>query len=124
MTTTMTFQVCKRAAFSSAHQLPRHPGKCSRLHGHNYVVEVFARGELNDQGMVVDFYDVGRDLRELIVDRCDHRNLNDVYPGMDTTAENLAARWLAELRARDDRYFRVRVWETDTSFAEAELTCR
>jgi 6-pyruvoyltetrahydropterin/6-carboxytetrahydropterin synthase len=116
-----SIQVCKRSKLSSAHQLVKHRGKCSRLHGHNYVVEVFARGELDGQGMIMDFDDIEAHIRREIIEPCDHRNLNEVYPDMDTTAESLALRWLSCLHAADLRFFRVRVWETDTCFAEAEL---
>jgi 6-pyruvoyltetrahydropterin/6-carboxytetrahydropterin synthase len=114
-------QVCKRAAMSCAHQLPKHRGKCQRLHGHNYVVEVLASGPIRDDGMVMDFDELSCLLRELVVNRCDHRYLNEVYPDIDTTAENLAARWLQDLSAADPRVVRVRVWETETCYAEANV---
>jgi len=31
--------------FSSAHQLRGYKGKCENLHGHNYKIEIYARGE-------------------------------------------------------------------------------
>ncbi len=43
-----------KLTFSSAHILAHHD-KCSRLHGHNYIVEVEAEGKLNFEYMVVDF---------------------------------------------------------------------
>ncbi len=48
--------------------------KCSRLHGHNYVVNVELKGELNEKFFVVDFFDVKSKLME-ITNRLDHRLL-------------------------------------------------
>lgn len=106
---------------SAAHRLPKHPGKCRNLHGHNYRIIASATGTLNDQGMVIDFGDLEALMREVIHKPCDHRYLNEVYPGIDTTAENLALRWLSELWIHDDRVYRVSVWETDNGSAIVEI---
>jgi len=39
---------------SAGHRIRHHDGKCSRPHGHNYEVTVTVRGELTDEGWVVD----------------------------------------------------------------------
>ena len=39
------YEVMIERNFSSAHQLRGYKGKCENLHGHNYKVEIFARGE-------------------------------------------------------------------------------
>ena len=45
--------------FSSAHQLRGYKGKCENLHGHNYKIEIYARGrELNNIGLLVDFVEL------------------------------------------------------------------
>ena len=47
--------------FSSSHILPRHPGRCRNLHGHNYVLQVQVKGPVDpSSGMVVDFDDLSR----------------------------------------------------------------
>jgi 6-pyruvoyltetrahydropterin/6-carboxytetrahydropterin synthase len=55
---------------SSGHRLQHHDGKCSRPHGHNYEISVTVRGELTDEGWVVD-----KGAVTAIVDRWDHRFL-------------------------------------------------
>lgn len=111
--------VWKRIEISAAHHIPNHKGKCAREHGHNYVVEIGVVGPVNPEtGMVKDFYDIKTDIDLVIVQPCDHRDLNQVYKGMLTTAENLAVTWLQQLRKLDDRYTVVRVFETSTSFVE------
>lgn len=54
--------------FSMAHRLPQHQGHCRFLHGHNYVytAQVVPAGEHDlDQGMVLDFHQVKKVLREV-----------------------------------------------------------
>jgi 6-pyruvoyltetrahydropterin/6-carboxytetrahydropterin synthase len=115
--------VRKEINISASHVLPLHPGKCRNEHGHNYKVEVLAHGEVDlTTGMVIDFYDMGKHL-EMIVGRHDHAplKLHEYYTDFPTTAENLANEWLEQLREIDRRYVMVRVWETNTCYAEAYL---
>ena len=45
------YEVMIERNFSSAHQLRGYKGKCENLHGHNYKIEIFAKGdELNNIG--------------------------------------------------------------------------
>ena len=98
--------------FSSAHQLRGYKGKCENLHGHNYKIEIYARGEeLNNIGLLIDFVDLKKAADE-IVKYVDHRNLNDV-PGLDnSTCENLGAFIWQALRPRIPQLSAVTVWET------------
>ena len=86
-----TLQV--EGAFEAAHQVKGYPGKCARLHGHNWRIVAQVRGtELDDLGMLIDFKDVKAALKESL-DRFDHRFLNELAPfkdGVNPTAENLA----------------------------------
>ena len=57
------------SSFDSAHFLAGYEGKCRNLHGHRWTVEVEVGGEklMQDgqtRGMVVDFGDLKKDLRE------------------------------------------------------------
>ena len=109
---------------SAAHLLPGHP-VCGRLHGHNYKVELSIRGPLDAQGMILDFSEMKEHL-DMVVGRHDHaratfgRALHEVFE-WPTTAENLASHWLSLLHDLDERYFKLRVWETDDSYAEASV---
>jgi 6-pyruvoyltetrahydropterin/6-carboxytetrahydropterin synthase len=69
-------------------------GKCNNPHGHghNYVVEVLVGGPVDAAtGMVVNLMDLDAVVRARIVERFDHRNLNDdpVFAGRVPTTENL-----------------------------------
>ncbi|WP_371804766.1 6-pyruvoyl tetrahydropterin synthase family protein [Candidatus Lokiarchaeum ossiferum] len=59
-----------RCKFSAAHFLYQHD-KCSRLHGHNYSVNVEVSGDLNEHFFVVDFYILKQKLIE-ITSQLDH----------------------------------------------------
>lgn len=91
-------------AFEAAHHIDNYPGKCARLHGHNWVVEAVVIGEkLDSLGMLVDFKTVKAALKN-VLERFDHRYLNKLAPfkdGVNPTAENLARIIYGEL-AKDD----------------------
>ena len=61
------FEVMIERNFSSAHQLRGYKGKCENLHGHNYKIEIYARGsELNHIGLLVDFVELKEAADELV----------------------------------------------------------
>ncbi len=105
--------------FASAHTLRGYPGACSRLHGHNWKVEVEVEArQLDELGMGLDFKTIKRSANELVGD-LDHRYLNEIAPfdNVNPTAENIAAylyRGLTE-RLNDERVQvrTVTLWETD-----------
>ncbi|HHN74879.1 MAG TPA: 6-carboxytetrahydropterin synthase QueD [Acidobacteria bacterium] len=75
--------------FEASHQLPRHPGKCRRLHGHSYRLVVEVEGEIDPvQGMVIDFFDLDAIVERRVLERLDHHHLNDLI-------ENPTAEWIA-----------------------------
>ena len=113
--------ICKSYHFSAGHWLPEVPKwhPCKRPHGHNYVVELRASGEMNQrQGWLVDFAELDRWMDPLI-EKLDHRMLNDILP--NPTAEWLA--WWIKSRI-PVKYARmtVRVWETPKIWAETKGT--
>jgi 6-pyruvoyltetrahydropterin/6-carboxytetrahydropterin synthase len=122
------FEVMIERNFSSAHQLRGYSGKCENLHGHNYKIEIFARGsELNNIGLLIDFGDL-KDAADEIVRYLDHRNLNELPPfdeELNPSAENLAAYFCEYMNSRvgDGRVevYKVRCYETPTSVATFQL---
>lgn len=59
--------------FSACHFIPKHE-KCSRLHGHSYVVRLRLEGDMDDGGMLMDFVVLKKELRS-IMSTMDHRTL-------------------------------------------------
>lgn len=80
--------ISKEFHFSAAHQLHDLPDDhpCSRLHGHNYILRVFLRGELNKVGFVQDYREL-EPIKKYVDEMLDHRNLNHVFPMHNTTVE-------------------------------------
>lgn len=96
--------------FAAAHRLPRYQGKCANVHGHNYRLGVSLRGEPDPySGIFVDLGEVERVVKERILDRCDHGNLNDFIE--NPTAENIASWAFSRLAGKLPGLFEVRVWE-------------
>ncbi|HYP01236.1 MAG TPA: 6-carboxytetrahydropterin synthase QueD [Pyrinomonadaceae bacterium] len=122
------FEVMIERNFSSAHQLRGYKGKCENLHGHNYKIEIFARGrELDHIGLLVDFGDL-KTAADEIVQYLDHRNINELPPfdaELNPSAENLARYILERVAARvgDERVeiYKVRCYETPTSVATYQI---
>lgn len=101
---TKTFEIagCHRLELS-------YESKCSRLHGHNWMVTVHCRaGQLNADGIVADFSHI----KENIMNYLDHGNFNELLP-FNPTAENIA-RWICE---RIDNCYRVDVKESEGNVA-------
>ncbi len=59
--------------FSACHFIPRHE-KCSRLHGHTYILRLRLEGDIGKDGMVMDFVSLKKELRKF-VEEFDHRTL-------------------------------------------------
>ncbi len=96
------YTIAVQAHYDAAHLLRDHEGKCARLHGHRYVVEVAVQtSEVGREGMVYDFSHLKKHLREL-AERFDHQNLNEVHPftEIESTAENQARFFFEEMKKR------------------------
>ncbi|HEX8353836.1 MAG TPA: 6-carboxytetrahydropterin synthase QueD [Pyrinomonadaceae bacterium] len=122
------FEVMIERNFSSAHQLRGYKGKCENLHGHNYKIEIYARGsELDNIGLLVDFGEL-KEAADEVVGYLDHRNINELPPfdeELNPSAENLARYILERVSSRvgDERVrvYKVRCFETPTSVATYQV---
>ena len=112
-------QIRKQFAFEAAHVLPFHTGKCSRLHGHSYRLDVTVEGPLQPggpaAGMVVDFDELARVVRASIVDKLDHTHLNDAIE--NPTSENIVAWIWQRLAPQLPGLAELTLWETATACA-------
>lgn len=128
--------------FDAGHRIVGHEGKCARLHGHTYRVEIRAAGPVRGIGFVTDF----GDLKE-IVNRWDHKMLlwnadpwaiwdrsvtvvageSEAVPGIirlpfNPTAENMAQHLAEEILIGCDLLsVGVTLWETSKCSATAIL---
>ncbi len=135
------FRVTRTYRFAASHRLHAPQlsdeenrqlyGKCNNPfgHGHNYVLEVTARGPLDDSGRALDTGRLDQLVGEQVLAPFSHRNLNlDVnsFEGSVPTSENLAAEicrrlkenWGATFPGEWPRLDRVRIAETDRNIFE------
>ena len=107
--------------FASAHSLRDYPGDCSRLHGHNWQVEVMVSSQvLDESGIAIDFREIKKQTKA-VVKRLDHQYLNEINPFdvLNPTAENIAKYLFDEIGILiNDENVKVKevlIWETPRS---------
>ena len=108
--------------FASAHTLRDYPGACSRMHGHNWKVELeVVATQLDNVGMGIDFKIMKQAANE-VGDELDHRYLNDLEPfkEINPTAENIAAYMY---KAISDRVNNDSITVTAVTLWETERAC-
>jgi 6-pyruvoyltetrahydropterin/6-carboxytetrahydropterin synthase len=101
-------------------------GKCNNpnFHGHNYELVVRVTGEVDpDTGYVIDMKVLSELIREFVLDRFDHKNLNlDVpeFAHLNPSAENIAIVIYTILRTKIDAglALKIRLYETERNFVE------
>jgi len=105
------YEVIKRLEISAAHKLKlNYDSKCTNLHGHNWVIDVYLRSEtLNQNGMVMDFTHI----KQKITDKFDHKIINEIVD-FNPTAENIAKYICDELQPY---CYRVDVQESENNKA-------
>lgn len=106
-------KVSKTFTWDMAHRLTFHKGKCYNLHGHTYSATFYFEGEPDENGIVIDYYDIKKEVAPLI-EELDHSFL--VYTkdpllnllkdqklkirecGFETTAENISIWFYKKLK--------------------------
>ena len=89
-------RITKIFTFETAHVLYNYDGKCKNMHGHSYKLFVTVKGTpINDSnnvknGMVVDFGDIKKIVKEEIVDVWDHAVLLNALTPHKELGEDLA----------------------------------
>ncbi len=115
------YKLRTKTDFDAAHWLEGYEGKCSRLHGHLWVVEAFVTGEeLDEIGFVMDFGVIKTALKE-IINNLDHYCLNDIKDIGNPTCENVAKYIYSRLKPsipEAGQLEKIRVWESPRSWCE------
>jgi len=109
--------------FAAAHQLREFHGKCERLHGHNWKVDVYVSGDrLGEDGMLIDFRLI-KEATEKVLEELDHQFLNELkhFKTINPSSENIA-RFIYQSLGRslaheNVRVSRVTAWESDSACA-------
>lgn len=130
--------ITRRERFNAAHRLflPEYTdaenyevfGKCSNpnWHGHNYVLWVTVKGEVNPQtGFLLNLKWLSELIREKVIEKVDHRNMNlevEFMNGKLPTSENIAIAIWEELepyvRQVGASLHKIRIEETENNYAE------
>jgi len=128
------FSITKEIHFCYGHRLLNHQGKCRHLHGHNARAVIRLESEaLDDLGMVCDFADIGRFVKEWLQREIDHNMLlhrdDPVLPLLreagercyvmdaNPTAENIARLIFEEVERAGFPVVEVALYETESAFA-------
>ena len=134
-------KIAKEFRWEMGHRLPEHLGLCKNIHGHSYKMLAEFDGDLDEQGMIIDYYDVEKIINP-IIEKLDHAfmvNKNDkvvleflekmkskkVVVDFQSTAENICVYLINEIKktslSSNVREIKVRVYETAHDYAEASL---
>lgn len=108
------YRVKKTLEIAGSHMLNLdYESKCSNLHGHNWIIEIYMQSKsLDKNGMVMDFTHIKRE----ISDKLDHQNLNEIF-SFNPTAENIA-KWICDKLG--EKCYKVTVQESSGNIAEYE----
>ncbi len=106
-------------------------GKCNHenWHGHNYNMVVTVAGEPDEEtGYVIDLSELNTIIDEIIVEKCDHKNLNldvDFLNGIIPSTENLVKAFFEQLEdpiqeasSGNGFLYKVTLEETERNSAE------
>ena len=128
--------VYRREHFNAAHRLHNPAwdeqknntvfGKCNNpnFHGHNYELDIKITGvPATDTGFVIDLKYLSDLVKEVVLEKLDHKNLNiDVpqFAHLNPTAENIAIVIYDMLRNRIDQQLdlQIRLYETPRNYVE------
>jgi 6-pyruvoyltetrahydropterin/6-carboxytetrahydropterin synthase len=134
-------RIAKEFNWEMGHRLPDHFGKCKNIHGHSYKLMVELDGDLNENGMVMDYYDLKKIVNP-IVENLDHAFMvyekdsqvvefleqiksKKVIVNFESTVENITRYFLVEIRKHNlpsnIHKIKIRVCETPDDYAEEEI---
>lgn len=133
-----TVYVTRRERFNAAHKLWNNDwseaknhsvfGKCANenWHGHNYELFVTIKGTPDSEtGYCIDLKELSDILKDKVIDKLDHRNINLDVPfmkGIMASTENLAiAIWEQiedEINNKGCKLHKVQLFETENNSAE------
>jgi 6-pyruvoyltetrahydropterin/6-carboxytetrahydropterin synthase len=117
------YEITIKQSFSAAHMINEIGGRCEKLHGHNFVVEIsICANVLSVEGILVDFR-ILKQWADEILKEFDHKYLNDISYFKDTSpsSENVARyiydRISEKVKKRNLDVSRVTVWESEDARA-------
>lgn len=113
-------KITKKFTFEAAHTIKGHI-TCGNMHGHSYKLEVTIEGSVKENGMVMDFKILNGLVQERIINKLDHRNLDETGFFKISTAEIMSIWIWHELNVvigelPNVNIFEIKLYETANSF--------
>lgn len=105
--------------FSAAHHLLNYEGACENQHGHNWLVELFVKGDnLDKSNILIDYKVLKKELKE-VLEYLDHQDINELpeFKNISPSSEILAKFIYEKVKEKISITSKVSVWETSTSCA-------
>lgn len=116
----MKMKLSRTFKFDAAHKLVNYSGVCGRIHGHTYTLVVTVEGKPDENGMIIDFFDMKKIVQEKVIEKLDHTYLNDFYE--QPTVENMAADIFETLEREFEKtsatLYSVKLYEGEKSSVE------
>lgn len=111
-------RLCREFYFDAAHYIPHYKGKCEKLHGHTYKLEVVIEGAIKKDGMVVDFAKIKEIVETTVIEKLDHLALNELFE--NPTAEHILE-WISVQLKEKLPVYSLRLWEGHGKWVEMHL---
>ena len=111
-------RLCREFYFDAAHFIPHYKGKCEKLHGHTYKLEVVVERGIQKDGMIIDFTKLKEIVDHEVIDKLDHQALNELFE--NPTAEHIL-NWIAEQLKEKIPLSSLRLWEGHGKWVEIVL---
>lgn len=111
-------RLCREFYFDAAHYIPNYKGKCEKLHGHTYKLEVVIEDGIKTDGMVLDFAKIKEIVETTVIEKLDHRALNELFE--NPTAEHILE-WIAARLTDKLPLYSLRLWEGHGKWVEKVL---
>lgn len=113
------FELKAQMYFSAAHHLLNYEGDCENQHGHNWLVEAYATGDVLDKSNILIDYKVLKKELKAVLDYLDHQDINELpeFKDISPSSEIISKFIYEKLKERIPMISKISVWETSTSCA-------
>jgi len=108
-------RLCREFYFDAAHYIPHYKGKCEKLHGHTYKLEVVIESDVKKDGMIIDFVKMKEIVETTVLEKLDHQALNELFE--NPTAEHILE-WISTQLKGKLPLSSLRLWEGQGKWVE------
>lgn len=141
----MKVKIGKDFIWEMSHRLPFHEGPCKNIHGHSYKMTVELIGDLDKNGMVLDYYNISK-IVEPFISQLDHaficndkdievinflksQNFKHYIVPNNTTSELMAIHFINEFALKFKEFENldtliIRIYETLDAYAEVSTNLK